>query len=252
MSIVALAWAKQQKTGSPARKAVLMVLADFADEDGKAWPSVRRIEEDTELSERTVRTAIKELKKAGLINIVHRTSEATGLSRSNAYFLALKPVPQEEDSRVQELHPRVQELHPRGARAAPLGVRELHPELPYKNYHKNHSSNPSDSQSRPASRARAPDWPEDYGQVAWEAYGKKVDRKASILALDRLAGSGSVAWDVFIGAVQRQAQTVEPQFRPSLERYIKRERWTDSQPPPSPNGRDRYPLSGRAARQVVT
>jgi hypothetical protein len=67
MSIDAMRWAKAQKTESPTRKAVLMALADYADEHGRAWPSQVRIAADTEMSERTVRTAIGELIERGFL-----------------------------------------------------------------------------------------------------------------------------------------------------------------------------------------
>lgn len=48
-------------------KAVLVSLADQADDTGKCWPSVARLVEYTCLSERTVRNALRELERVGLL-----------------------------------------------------------------------------------------------------------------------------------------------------------------------------------------
>jgi hypothetical protein len=55
MSHRAMTWAVDQRTGSPARKAVLMNLADRADAVWLCWPGQKLIAKDTELGERTVR-----------------------------------------------------------------------------------------------------------------------------------------------------------------------------------------------------
>jgi hypothetical protein len=72
VSIVAIAWAKSQRTGSPTLKAVLMAVADYADERGCAWPSQARLMQDTELSERAVRGALSELATLGFLRREHR------------------------------------------------------------------------------------------------------------------------------------------------------------------------------------
>jgi biotin operon repressor len=68
MSNDVLNWAKRVTAGGQTRKAVLLLLADYADEKGRAWPSQGTLAETLEMSERTVRTAIKELVEAGIIS----------------------------------------------------------------------------------------------------------------------------------------------------------------------------------------
>jgi hypothetical protein len=50
MSWQATAWAEKQVTGSPARKVLLLVLANYADEDGICWPSQETLAKGTEQS----------------------------------------------------------------------------------------------------------------------------------------------------------------------------------------------------------
>ena len=48
-------------------KLVYIYLFDRCDKEKKAWPSVKRIAKDLSISEKTVRRAVKDLEKAGLI-----------------------------------------------------------------------------------------------------------------------------------------------------------------------------------------
>ncbi|TNC14886.1 helix-turn-helix domain-containing protein [Methylobacterium terricola] len=105
MSIDALRWAKRQRTDSPTRKAVLMVLADYADERARAWPSQERIADETELSERSVRTAIGDLVKLGfLVRQIRRRDDGTrgtDILHLQLDFDSRKELP--ADSKRQEL-----------------------------------------------------------------------------------------------------------------------------------------------------
>jgi hypothetical protein len=67
MSVQAIAWALSVKAGSPAAKAVLLALANYANEHGTCWPSQRRLAEDTEQSVDSVRRYLKLLERRELI-----------------------------------------------------------------------------------------------------------------------------------------------------------------------------------------
>lgn len=60
--------------------AVYTYLYDRANKNGECWPSVNTIAGDIKLSSATVRRAIKDLKKAGLIETEQRYREKGGLS----------------------------------------------------------------------------------------------------------------------------------------------------------------------------
>jgi hypothetical protein len=72
MSWQATAWAVRQKTGSAARKVLLLVLANYADEHGVCWPSQETLMAETELSADTIQRQTKVLKAAGLLDAVRR------------------------------------------------------------------------------------------------------------------------------------------------------------------------------------
>lgn len=87
----------------PLRKAVLLKVADNANDDGFAWPSVARIAHETGYSTRTVQTVLKEFVAAGILEI--RANEKGGKGRPRVYWINLQ--------RVQELHP-LPEFEPTG------------------------------------------------------------------------------------------------------------------------------------------
>lgn len=73
-----MAWAYEQRVGSPTRKAVLVALANAANHhSGLCFPSISRLAHETELSERAVRKALADLCDQGLI-VRERTRNLDG------------------------------------------------------------------------------------------------------------------------------------------------------------------------------
>lgn len=75
MSLSATRWAWQTSNLDPPAKLVLLALADRANNQGKAWPSMTTIQKNTGLDQRTVRKAIMRLQQRKLII---DTGERTG------------------------------------------------------------------------------------------------------------------------------------------------------------------------------
>lgn len=73
---------------APTAKAVLMSLADYADDDGVCWPSIAGLCEWTCYSERAVRNAIRDLEQAGYI-----TTQASAGRTTNRYVVTANPAP---------------------------------------------------------------------------------------------------------------------------------------------------------------
>lgn len=63
-----MAWARGIKTGSATVKAVLLAIANYADEEGICWPSQEQLADDTELSRHSVMRAIDHLEELGLLS----------------------------------------------------------------------------------------------------------------------------------------------------------------------------------------
>lgn len=88
MSLQAIRWAMEQRTGSATAKAVLLVLAEGANTSSQAFPSQQRIAEAAELGERTVRDALALLESKGLIVREARYRKG-GSRKSNLYRLSI-------------------------------------------------------------------------------------------------------------------------------------------------------------------
>jgi hypothetical protein len=105
----------------------------------------------------------------------------------------------------------------------------------------NKGINPSGERARERARESASDWPDDFASQIWEAYGQGREKKVSMQALLELKRSRKVPWQVFLDGVKRQAENVEVQYRPSLQRFIKREKWCDEYTPTSATGPPQQP-----------
>lgn len=86
MSWQATAWAAKQKTGAPARKLLLLALANYADPSGSCWPSQETLATDTEQSTDTVQRQMKRLVAAGLVRIATRP-QGRGRWAGRTYYL---------------------------------------------------------------------------------------------------------------------------------------------------------------------
>ena len=70
-----MAWAYEQRTGDPALKALLLAIANFADEEGYCWPSRSLLAEMIEVSEKSVTRYSLRLVEMGLVAVQERTRD---------------------------------------------------------------------------------------------------------------------------------------------------------------------------------
>jgi len=84
MSFQAMAWALKQPAKTN-EKFLLIVIANYADEEGRAWPSVERLALDTGMSRATIQRMLRRLEKGGWITS-HRRVKGR-LQTSNLYVL---------------------------------------------------------------------------------------------------------------------------------------------------------------------
>ena len=84
MSFQAMAWALKQPAKTN-EKFLLIVIANYADERGHAWPSVERLCLDTGMARATVQRALRKLERNGFITCHKRVRGQ--LQTSNLYAL---------------------------------------------------------------------------------------------------------------------------------------------------------------------
>ncbi|KXD70780.1 helix-turn-helix domain-containing protein [Pseudomonas aeruginosa] len=128
--IMSACWPLQGLT--PAQKAVLISLADNANDEGVCWPSVAKIAERTCLSERAVQQAIKVLNECKALSIEARQGRSTMFTVTPAAFAPPQKVhprrkctpPASAPPPPDAAPPPPQEMHPTPADAAPRTVIE--------------------------------------------------------------------------------------------------------------------------------
>jgi hypothetical protein len=68
MSVQAITWALDFRVRSATEKAILLVLANYANEYGISWPSQPTVAEQAACNERTVRRTLLEFETRGVLN----------------------------------------------------------------------------------------------------------------------------------------------------------------------------------------
>lgn len=167
---------------SPAQKAVLISLADQANDDGYCWPSVKTISTRTCLSERAVQGAIRWLVAANIL----RASERSGTSTVYQITPAAYAPP-------QEMHPAANA--PRGAADAPHPPQMLHPTpadaapKPSMNHQLNRKEPKTVRVAAPS--FQVPDW---INKQHWDAWHSCAKRKNSTNAQKQMAVDKLAKW----------------------------------------------------------
>lgn len=115
--IMSLCWPLQGMSGP--QKAVLISLADNANDEGVCWPSVARIAERTCLGERTVQAAIKWLGASGILSFRERMGRSTMYTLTPAAY-----APPQQPRPAADAPPPPQQPRPTPAAAAPRTVIE--------------------------------------------------------------------------------------------------------------------------------
>ena len=87
MSMLLMVKAMQMKIGSPARKLVLIKLADNANDKGECWPSYRHIADHCEMSRRSVISHVNKLCLDGLLRKQYR--KGVKGNSSNMFYISL-------------------------------------------------------------------------------------------------------------------------------------------------------------------
>lgn len=80
MSFQAMTWAMAQTPGNYTEKYILLIVANYANDNGQCWPSNATLARQTMCSETTVKTALRSLAAQELISITPRIQDGQQLS----------------------------------------------------------------------------------------------------------------------------------------------------------------------------
>lgn len=182
--IMTQCWPLQGMNAS--QKAVLISLADNANDDGVCWPSVAYIAVRTCLSERAVQNAIKFLQQVGILVVEDRNG------RSNVYTIktdnytpnprksctpAESAPPQKESEPPQNLHPTPAGAAPAPANPAPITI----------NNHQGTVIEPPKARKARADDLELPDWLPVELWEKWDEFRKEVSGKKWTMAAKKLS-----------------------------------------------------------------
>lgn len=224
MPLIAKAARVDVKRISPTQKFVLMMLAEYADAEGRCFPSVETLAADTGFSDRAVQKAIRGLVAAGFLVI----EKGGGRGHSNRYRVAVKGEPSSGFNEEKgEPH------SPNGVRGSAIkgeprslkGERRSG-ELP---------KNPPLVLEADASNTHAPPpKPDDRFAEFWSVYAHKVARGAAARAWVKAIKRAPP--DRIISGAARYAATRNPQYVAHAATWLNAERWDDEPPAPHNGG----------------
>ncbi|WP_394763560.1 helix-turn-helix domain-containing protein [Phenylobacterium sp.] len=202
-------WAIGQKTGSGSAKAVLVVLAEAADDAGLCWPSQRLIAARADVTKRTVISQLAALERLGLITRTRHDRE-NGSRSSDRIRLSLSQ-PGEASS------------PPPGARVSPGTVKVLQQggeEIAHLT-----SFEPSiEPHIEPASSFES----------FWQACPKKVGKKDAAAAFERVVGAGDATVEQLVAGMvaygdQVRSEGTAPKFIKGPAGWLLGARWDDGE-----------------------
>lgn len=101
MSFDAMSWAVKQQCKTPTSKLILLLIANYADENNSAYPSKDHLSRLANCDERTIRRSLRSLQDQGLLNVEERYDHK-GRQTSNRYFLVLDKMSTERKDQTRE------------------------------------------------------------------------------------------------------------------------------------------------------
>lgn len=220
MSITAVAWALKLEVGSPTLKFVLIAVANYADDNGRCWPSQERLARDTELTDRCIRESLKKLEEKGFLTRDHR--QVHGSKRQSdviqlVYQRKQVPVgPEERGSGGGGGEER--------GSGCTTGTSRPKPEErgSGKNRQENHQGEPSKGE-----RADALSPPDAFEQF-WDLYPNKVGKPKARTAFEKAVTNRRATFQVIMAGLH--VYVVKTDDRPwcNPATWLNQDRWEDS------------------------
>lgn len=236
MSFQAMAWAIKQKAGNATGKAVLLMLANYADEDGICFPSQNTLANECECSTRAISNWLKRFEDAGLIARETRYGQL-GYRTSDVIRLSIKSLP-ERGSHENNSHEN---------RSKPTGTT-------FRAYQNDVHSNLSDNLSRNLSddrRAREKELEAEFHETFWPAFPNKVGKPKALTAFLKARKKDSL--ENIMAGLQRYV-TGKPPDRAWLNptTFLNQERWNDQPAPVMERKNAKFGYDKRSTARKVT
>lgn len=225
MSIQAINWSLSANADGPGQKLVLIILANYADEKGEAWPSQKTIAAQACMTDRAVRSNLAKLEAAGLIGRTHRYRK-DGTFASDAYRLHLDRKPATEATPAED-----SSYGPAEEISAGIQRKILPVPAEDSSYHEPSLEPPVRVSSHARARERpAPIHADAFGEF-WTAYPKKRAKADARKAWQALKVKPDLFADIMAGLERAKAswewQKDGGQFVPHPATWLRRGCWED-------------------------
>lgn len=184
----------------------LLAIADFADDDGNAYPAVQTLADKCRMKSRNANVILAALRASGELEVRHNE----GPHGTNRYRIVLPGLPLQNLTGVQK-RAAVQERAPTPARTCPKPLHVL-------------TDEPSVNHHEPPIRC-------DGFADFWKAYPKKVAKPQALKAWKKAKPSGQVLADLMT-ALEKQKVSADwlkdgGQFVPYPATWLNARRWED-------------------------
>jgi len=234
MSYSAMHWARGIKTGSSTLKAVLYAIANYADEEGLAWPSQKRLADDTELSERAVRNALATLEDMGIIDRQGRRGDKQTY-KTDLIRLIMRPAAyrsaDDEPAARRSGGPEesVSEPAAPGSRASGTSFQNQRHDVP-----PNLSVEPSVESPEGETRVReahaaspSPTSVSEAFELFWKTYPQKVGKGAAQASFVRVMKSKKVDFETLMAGLKSYCNKTDDRPWCNPATWLNQARWLD-------------------------
>ena len=246
MSNAALSWAWPIAITGP-KKAVLVALAEHADDHGSCWPSIARLGLYSGVCERTVKRCLVDLEEDGLIQVDRSQGRTT-----NRYRLTPNGDSQSINSDYQSplpTPPTVTLSHLNGdSQSTNRDSQSI-----------NHDTQspeplePSRTLKEPSKRVRVPKTPPAKSDgaehaVFWKAYPRKKEGPAACLPAWTKARKDT-PFETIMAGLKRYP--FNPDYLPMAATWLNQKRWLTEADTAPPNLFEQPTATGRVIREIV-
>jgi len=199
MSFEAMAWASKQTAYNSVTKLVLMMLANYSDDEHSTWPSYAHLATLCQCTERTVMRSIKSLEADGLLKVQPRYTDG-GKQTSNRFILSvggdIKDTPRGDKNDREGV-----------TKTTPYTVRNI--------------------QIEKKQTKKAPPYPPEFDQW-WATYPRRDGSKAKAFESWSKATNRSLTVDELQHATNRfavQCRNKDKKFIPHAATWLNQARW---------------------------
>jgi Helix-turn-helix domain len=216
MSWQAAAWATKQRVGDSTLKLLLLILANYANEEGECWHSQKRISFDSEIPERTLRRKMTALVELGLIEITERRRD-DGMKATSLIRLISEPAATVAGGEDQRPKSGVTSGQNGGV---PAATKVAGPDSSKNNLE------PSMFTCAKASLTPADDWPADAADQFWLAFPPfRRQARAKVAAKLARIRKEKVTWATVFGGLLKFSATNPGEFAPAPMVWLNEGRW---------------------------